>query len=80
MADELSTAADAIRCSRPPEMVELGKIAEHILIAGYYHLGDLMDTSVSEDPQLYIVPLDERPSWARAMRVHRSGYLCSRTS
>ena len=47
-ADESVKAADLIRWSRMLELRELGSMAENIFIAGFYCMGDLMDTSARE--------------------------------
>ena len=68
LADDLSRADDAIKWPRVPEICDLGKIAEYVLLAGYYCLGDFMGTSISGRAQSYKVSADERPSWSRATR------------
>ena len=69
LADECFRVADAIRWPKALELGEIEKMAESVSTGGvgYYTLGDLLDTTFSEQDDLYHLLQSSRPS-GRGMR------------
>ena len=65
---ELSKASDAVKWVAPPGVAELGNIAGQFFAPGCFCVGDFMDASAYERPQLYKLLSGGRPCQVHGMR------------
>ena len=67
LADELSEDAGMINCPHAPELKEVEAMADRIIAAGFFGMGELLDTSTSEQPRLYKTSSKRKPGRARLL-------------
>ena len=65
LADEVSKVSDLIKWTRMTELTESEAMADHMSIAAYYGMAELMGPPGAEGTQLYKMQADENPKNVR---------------
>ena len=71
LADELAQVADSANGTRPPDMNDLGEIAELVIAIGYYSVEDLLDASTAKRDRISALLMEAFGAFERCERFRK---------